>query len=204
MPSDIANLLLADSLAAFMAAPGGDAGTGPVARRVDLLGEGFDLALRMGDLPDDALLVATKLTVFSHGLYASPDYLANHGDPQTPRRPAAPHGSPAGQRARGRPALDAQRWSARLARPATGADGGQLARNSGVRLACSGMGLAGVPDLIACGEVKAGRLRRVLPTWSFPPTVAWAVTPGRRLLPAKTRAFIEMLQRSLQQAQVDA
>ena len=71
-----------------------------------------------------------------------------------------------------------------------------------VRLACCGMGMAGVPDLFACADVQAGRLRRVLPDWQLPQSVAWAVTPGRKLLPAKTRAFIDMLQRVLQQAAV--
>lgn len=71
-----------------------------------------------------------------------------------------------------------------------------------VRLACCGVGLAAVPDLFACAEVRAGRLRRVLPGWCLPRNTAWAVTPGRRLLPAKTRAFIDMLQRVLQQAAV--
>ncbi len=203
LPSDIANLLLADSLAAFTALhPAVTLELDLSPRRVDLLGEGFDLALRMGDLPDDALLVATRLTVFSHGLYASPDYLANHGEPAAPedllRHTAVRLGSGPGA---GQPWVlsDGQRaWQGRP--PA------RIVANSPeilVRLAGAGMGLAGVPDLIACSEVKAGRLRRVLPGWAFPPTMAWAVTPGRRLLPAKTRAFIEMLQRSLQQAQRD-
>ena len=85
MPSDFANLLLADSLAAFMALhPAISLELDLSPRRVDLLGEGFDVAIRMGDLPDDALLVASKLAVFTHSLYASPTYLAAHGDPQTP------------------------------------------------------------------------------------------------------------------------
>ncbi|MCF7979940.1 MAG: hypothetical protein K9L82_18420 [Chromatiaceae bacterium] len=37
-------------------------------------------------------------------------------------------------------------------------------------------------------------MRRVLPEWSLPSAVVWAVFPGRRLMPAKTRAFLEMLQ----------
>jgi DNA-binding transcriptional LysR family regulator len=37
----------------------------------------------------------------------------------------------------------------------------------------------------------------VLPDWSLPANTAWAVFPGRHLMPAKTRAFIEMLQAAL-------
>jgi len=69
-----------------------------------------------------------------------------------------------------------------------------------VRLARSRVGLAAVPDLFALADVRSGRLRRVLPDWCLPESTAWAVTPGRKMLPAKTRAFIEMLQQVLRQA----
>jgi DNA-binding transcriptional LysR family regulator len=61
MPSDFANLLLADMLAAFVALhPGIALELDLSPRRVDLLGEGFDLAVRMGALPDDGLLAARR------------------------------------------------------------------------------------------------------------------------------------------------
>jgi DNA-binding transcriptional LysR family regulator len=54
-------------------------------RRVDLIAERFDIALRGAQrLPDDSTLVARKLADFQHGLYASPDYLARHGAPDHP------------------------------------------------------------------------------------------------------------------------
>jgi len=202
LPSDIANLLLSDSLAAFAVLhPAVTVELDLSPRRVDLLGEGFDLAVRMGELPDDGLLVATRLAVFTHGLYASPDYLANHGEPATPedllRHTAISLGS-------GRSAL--QTWALSNGQQQwQGRPPSRVVMNSpelAVRLACCGMGLAGVPDLFACADIRAGRLRRVLPDWQLPQSVAWAVTPGRKLLPAKTRAFIDMLQRVLQQAAV--
>ncbi|HNO64152.1 MAG TPA: LysR family transcriptional regulator, partial [Thauera aminoaromatica] len=65
MPSDFANLLLTDMLAAFAALhPGVTLELDLSPRRVDLLGENFDLAIRLGDLPDDALLAARRLAVF--------------------------------------------------------------------------------------------------------------------------------------------
>jgi DNA-binding transcriptional LysR family regulator len=86
MPSDVANLLLADTLTAFMALhPAVVLELDLSPRRVDLLGEGFDLALRMGDLPDDTYLAARRLATFSIGLYASPNYLADHGDLSDPQ-----------------------------------------------------------------------------------------------------------------------
>jgi hypothetical protein len=46
--------------------------------------------------------------------------------------------------------------------------------------------------------VHAGELVRVLPAWRSPPTAAWAVFPERRLMPAKTRAFIDALAKALE------
>jgi DNA-binding transcriptional LysR family regulator len=50
-----------------------------------------------------------------------------------------------------------------------------------------------VPDYFAQADVRQGRLRRVLPQWCLPSPTAWVVFPGRRLMPAKTRVFIDML-----------
>ena len=50
-----------------------------------------------------------------------------------------------------------------------------------------------VPDLLAAPSVKRGELRRVLPGWCLPPHTVWALFPGRRLQPAKVRAFVDML-----------
>lgn len=197
MPSDFANLLLADSLAAFMALhPAISLELDLSPRRVDLLGEGFDVAVRMGDLPDDALLVASKLTVFSYGLYASPDYLAEHGDPQTPDE-LARHAAVRLMRGNGEPAgwtlmLGEQRWD--------GVPVGRLTANSPemlMRLARAGAGIAALPDGFALADVRAGALRRVLPAWCLPSSTAWAVYPGRKLMPPKTRALVDMLQVAL-------
>ena len=64
-------------------------------------------------------------------------------------------------------------------------------------LARAGAGITAVPDYFALPWVRQGGLRRILPTWSLPSHTAWAVFPGRRLMPAKTRAFIDMLQTAL-------
>lgn len=197
MPSDFANLVLADSLAAFIALhPAISLELDLSPRRVDLLGEGFDVALRMGDLPDDALLVASKLAVFSFGLYASPDYLAAHGDPQSPDD-LARHAAVRLMRGNGEAAAwtlqqGPQRWS--------GVPAGRVSANSPemlIRLARAGAGIAAVPDHFAQSEVRTGALRRVLPGWQLPANTAWAVYPGRKLMPAKTRAFVDMLQMAL-------
>jgi len=202
MPSDLATLLLADMLAAFTALhPKIQLELDLSPRRVDLLGEGFDVAVRMGELPDDALLVARKLTVFSFGLYAAPAYLAEHGEPAHPDE-LAQHEAIRLLRGNGEPApwtllQDEQRWH--------GLPPGRASANAPellIRLACAASGIAAVPDYFAAPEVRRGALRRVLPGWCLPSVTAWAVFPERKLMPVKSRVFIDMLQTAL--AQVSA
>ena len=66
-----------------------------------------------------------------------------------------------------------------------------------LQLACAGVGVAAVADFFARPHVQAGRLQPVLPDWRLPPVPAWAVFPERRLMPAKTRALLEMLAAAL-------
>jgi len=66
-----------------------------------------------------------------------------------------------------------------------------------IRLARAGVGIAAVPDCFTAPSVRSGELRRVLPDWHLPSDPAWAVFPGRRLMPVKTRAFLDMLQVAL-------
>lgn len=204
MPSDFANLLLAESLAAFMALhPAISLELDLSPRRVDLLGEGFDVALRMGELPDDALLVASKLAVFSQGLYASPDYLAEQGAPQSPDD-LARHTAVRLMRGNG----EAERWTLlQGGQRWEGVPLGRLSANSPemlMRLASASAGIAALPDRFAQAAVRGGTLRRVLPDWALPSSTAWAVYPGRKLMPAKTRALVDMLQMALGGRRLDA
>lgn len=201
MPSDFANLLLADTLAAFIALyPSIQLELDLSPRRVDLLGEGFDVVLRMGKLPDDASLAARRLAVFSFGLYAAPNYLADHGEPQVPDD-LARHAAIRMLQANGDAAVwtlehGEQRWQ--------GTPPGRASANAPellIKLACAGAGIAAVPDYFAAADVRRGALRRVLPGWSLPSHPAWAVFPERKLMPVKTRVFIDMLQTALAQVQ---
>ncbi|MBM7456815.1 DNA-binding transcriptional LysR family regulator [Oceanisphaera litoralis] len=197
IPSDFANLFLVDMLAAFVALhPEVSLELDLSARRVDLLGEGFDLAVRMGALPDDALLTARRLTVFSSGLYAAPEYLLRQGEPQQPddlqQHQAVRLLTRTGEPARWHLCNGAKQWQ--------GVPLGRLSANSPVllmRLACTGAGIVEIPHQFALTSVQAGHLRPVLSDWSAPEHIAWVVFPGRRLMPAKTRAFIDMLHAAL-------
>ena len=193
MPADFANLLLADALAAFVAQhPGISLELDLSPRRVDLLGENFDLAVRMGELPDDAMLAARRLAVFPVGLFAAPAYLGARGLPDNPDALAS-HDSVRLLGRNGEPVRwtliqGEQRWE--------GTPPGRTAANSPellVRLACAGTGIAAVPTHYAAPLLRRGELVRVLPDWCLPEQTAWAVFPERKLMPAKTRAFIDML-----------
>ena len=70
-----------------------------------------------------------------------------------------------------------------------------------IKLACAGAGIAAVPDYFAVADVRRGALRRVLPGWCLPSVTAWAVFPERKLMPVKTRVFIDMLQSALSRVQ---
>ena len=201
MPSDFANLLLADTLAAFIALyPAIQLELDLSPRRVDLLGEGFDVVLRIGKLPDDASLAARRLAVFSFGLYAAPSYLAEHGEPVDPddlaRHAAIRMLQANGEAAAWSLAKGEQRWQ--------GIPPGRASANAPellIKLACAGAGIAAVPDYFALPDVHRGALRRVLPGWSLPSHIAWAVFPERKLMPVKTRVFVDMLQTALAQVQ---
>ena len=166
-------------------------------RRVDLLAERFDLAVRVASrLPDDTTLVARKLCELENGLYASPAYLARYGVPEKPQD-LLEH---VGLRLIGGNG-DSLPW--RLSRGAEQWEGmpdGPLAANSPRLqrdLARHGMGIVGIDDRFAQNWVEQGLLKRVLPDWALPTVTIWCVTPGRRLLPARTTAFIDMLRVAL-------
>lgn len=162
-------------------------------RRVDLIGERFDLAIRMGTLDSDATLVARKIDEQSFGLYASPIYLALHAAPTHPDE-LEHHHAVRLLSARG----TAVSW--KLLRGKTVWEGvapGRLTLNSLdviQQLLLDGAGIGALPDRFVAEDVRLNRLVRVLPEWCLPPVPAWAVMPMRRYLPAKTRAFLAHLE----------
>lgn len=197
MPSDLANMVLNEMLAAFIALhPAVSLEIDLSPRRVDLLGENFDLAVRMGDLPDDTLLAARRIAVFPSGLYAAPSYLAERGEPASPDQ-LDQHDA---LRMLGRDG-DPVSWTLSFGdRRWEGIPPGRTAANAPellINLARAGAGIAAVPDYFAAPSVRRGELLRVLPDWCMPSHNAWAVFPGRRLMPAKTRAFIDMLEAAM-------
>ena len=161
-------------------------------RRVDLIGENFDLAIRIGDLPDDSSLAARQLAEFSVGLYASPSYLQKHGTPHEPEALMehdalcllGRNGDPVAWRLqRGQ-----EQWQ--------GTPPGRATANSPellTRLALEGIGITMLSKHFANRYVSDNRLVQILGDWNLPTVTAWAVFPGRRLMPARTRVFLDAM-----------
>lgn len=197
MPSDYAQQRLASAMATFVEQyPEIQLDLDLTSRRVDLIGEQFDLVIRMGELADDATLVARKLDEQSFGLYASPIYLAVRPLPRAPEDLMG-HACVRLLSARG----TALSWKLICGEAVwEKVPPGRLTVNSpGViqQLLLDGAGIGALPDDFAAADVRAQRLVRVLAEWCFPSVPAWALMPTRRYLPAKTRAFLNHIQNAL-------
>lgn len=155
---------------------------------VDIVGEGFDLAIRIADLGDSSL-VARRLAPIHRVLCATPEYLATHGEPQTIHELS---------RHRLLAALSQDPW--RLegpGEPVTLRTQGPLRTNSNevVREAVlSSLGIALRSTWDVGPELREGKLKVLLPEWHASSRVGiHAVYPTRRFLAQKVRIFIDYL-----------
>lgn len=194
IPADFANIVLGQLMTDFTAKyPAISLQVDVSPRRVDLIGENFDLAIRMGTLDDDANLAARRLGLFSCGLYASPAYLKRRGTPELPADLMHHEALQLTTQQR-------EPWPWALTRGTEvwkGLPPSRATANSPellIRLARSGAGITAVADHFAEPYVSAGELTPVLLDWFLPPAEAWVVFPGRRLMPARTRVFLDALE----------
>ncbi|WP_411756251.1 LysR family transcriptional regulator [Sinorhizobium medicae] len=155
-------------------------------RRVDLVAEPFDLAIRIGKL-EDSSLITRLIGRHSRHLYASPGHIEASGEPARPAD-LAKHECIG--------MLRSPIWT--LHRGANKVDvavRGRFTLNSvGMirALAVNHQGIALLPEKIIADDLSSGRLRRILPEWQGSPVNIYAVTETR-LIPAKTQRFIEFL-----------
>lgn len=192
---------LSPGLGAFMAAyPELEVDLTLEDRRVDLVEEGYDLAIRIGVMPDSSL-VARKLGPNPRVICAAPAYLERRGAPQRPEalsghdcllyhyqssgdtwrlRPCGAGGSGAGSGAE---------TSVRVR--------GRLKVNNGDSLreaALAGLGIAALPAFIVHEDLAAGRLVALLQDWEDAADGGvYAVYPASRNLSPKVRVFIDFL-----------
>lgn len=193
MPGDMASLVLGPMLAEFaLRYPAVVLDLDLSARYVDVIGEGYDVAIRMGNLRDDASLAARRIATFTMGLYAAPSYLKRQGTPSEPEA-LMEHGVLHVLSRTGEPApwilhRGKQQWEGLPPARALANSPGLL-----MGMAIRGAGIVVANDHFALPHVQRKELVCVLPQWRLAPVSAWAVFPGRRLMPAKTRVFIDAL-----------
>lgn len=161
-------------------------------RFVDLVGEGFDAAIRIGELADNRL-VATRLCDHLRILCASPQYLARAGEPESPAQ-LSQHNCLGFSGLRSFP-----EW--RLTRGNEGVSvkiSGSLRANDNEALleaARRGVGILAGGDWLMVEDIAAGRLVRVLPQWQLDVAAGiYLVRPTARLNTAAMGAFKEWLQ----------
>jgi LysR family transcriptional regulator for bpeEF and oprC len=157
-------------------------------RLVDLIHEGFDLAIRVGDLADSNLS-ARSLGAISYALYASPEYLGRHAAPKRPEDLISHDlimfaaASPPAWRL-----VDANRHINIEARARLVVNNHVCARDATV----DGLGIALLPRFQAAPFVNEGRLVEILPGWTRTPAPVHAIFASSRYLTPKVRAFIDL------------
>ena len=156
-------------------------------RKADLIGEPFDLVIRTGEQPDSSY-IATVLMHAKRYLYASPSYLAKHGEPQTP------YDLCAADCLRFQTASSWTLVNTMDETVQTTAESHYAVNSIGMlaRMAVHGLGVAFIPAMAAEKYETEGRLKRILPDWHGQSVPVYALT-ATRLLPANTKCFIEFL-----------
>ncbi|WP_303905502.1 LysR family transcriptional regulator [Thiohalomonas denitrificans] len=160
-------------------------------RSISLVDEGFDLAVRIGYLADSTL-IARALAPVRMVLCASPEYLARHGTPRTPRELADHQGLvyanvPESQQWR---FADRQGHGESVRVPV------RLRANNGDLLldaAVAGLGVLASPTFLAYRVIAEGRLVPLLPDYRLSTAYAYVVYPSRRFVPRRVRVLVDFL-----------
>lgn len=159
-------------------------------KMVDLARGGFDLAIRIGNLPDSSL-VARRLAPVRMVALASPDYLAEHGRPVHPRDLADHHAlvyANAGSADPWRFKVG-DGWEKVRGKPRLRADNGDMLRAA----ACAGMGIVLLPTFIAAPAIGSGALEILLRDFPVEDSALHAVMPPGRAATARIRALVDFL-----------
>ena len=160
-------------------------------REVDLMQEGFDLAIRIANLPDSSL-IARRLSPIRTVMCASPSYLERMGTPQAPSE-LKQHQCLVYSLLR-----DYEYWyltdsngkeTRTKIRPYLKASTGEFLKDAAVE----GWGIILVPSFIAYKEIESGKLVQVLKDYKPPQLDAYAIYPQTRHLSQRVRAFVDFL-----------
>ena len=162
---------------------------------VDIVDEGLDVAIRIGELPDSTL-IARRIAQCRYVVCASPDYFEQHGRPGTPDD-LTEHNC-----------LLFQFWDSPNQWQFLDKDNrfinikirGEIVSNNSLALReimKSGGGISIAPTFLVGDDLKNGRLAPVLTDYQIKPISIYAVYPHRQYLTAKVRAFLEFLSRRI-------
>jgi DNA-binding transcriptional LysR family regulator len=158
-------------------------------RLVDIVHEGFDLAVRVGPLADSSL-AARKLGDLHYGLFAAPRYVQRRGAPDHP------DGLAGHELVRFSGSRRRLVWSLSRGHETCAVEPqARLVVNNSFAVrdaAMDGLGIAQLPLLLAQPEIAAGRLVPVLADWRLPSAPVHAVFASARYLTPKVRAFIDL------------
>ena len=160
-------------------------------RKVDVIEEGFDVSIRITDLPDSSL-VARRLGPCRHAIVAAPSYLEKHGVPKSPDD-LRDHNIIAYQYQE-----SATDWhflgpdKKQITVPVSGSI--QMNNSLALREALlGGVGITRTPTFVVGDDVAAGRLISLLPNYEILEVSIYLVYPQRRHLSPKIRAFVDFL-----------
>lgn len=160
-------------------------------RKVDIVDEGFDIALRIGRLKNSSL-IAKLIAPIRVILCASPQYLKKYGTPkqlEDLKKHRYLHYSYM--------EIEGKEQIFQWLKAKNIAANGELHSNNGdvlVEAAIAGAGIALQPTFITSEAIKNGKLVQILPEFELEPLGLYAVYAHRKLLPNKVRCFIDFIE----------
>ncbi len=167
-------------------------------RQADIVEEGFDLAIRIGEPPQDTRLVSRVIARYRWALVAAPSYIAARGEPLDAAE-IADHErlvfSSRGRRQAWRLRDPKGAWITVQGRSRLRLDSGEALRDAAV----AGLGIAFLPEFVVGQDLANGRLRQLLSGLDGGDAVITAIYPSRRLLEPRVRRFIDLLVEKLVQ-----
>ncbi len=159
-------------------------------RQIDLIEEGVDVAIRIGELKDSSLH-AKKIARFCHVVCAAPSYFERHGVPKTPTDLECMDGLCYGNLVD--PSMwrykDGNRWGEVRVKPKLVATNGEALREAAI----AGLGVICEPSFIVHRALESGQLQPVLTNYQWYNMAVYAVYPPTRHLSSRARALIDFL-----------